>query len=345
MSHATCEHAQLKKSQQPNTTGRTHQNLSLINVHRPSCTQTPAAQQPQLNDIMLGLPEVVQSQILSSFCDGKSISTFFHVILCNQSLNPVAFDLVRDALVDRYKNLASSEQFQLGNHEEIRDVLDIVREEIRTCKVVKSAIGGGRRMVIDDGDASFREGVAAKISDYCAIIDYFDKMRLQKSETFGEFILWCGELQLQQGGKIRRACLSSKSWTVTAMDFFHDQLELNNHCLTHPAAASCDFLPSLMESPFGILDMELETDEAAFQRTRHSLSGDPDSSRYFLVPSQMEYEPTIGFAMNPNPNFTHRRCLTCHWDECDEGDFEYSLSRLSENAIRILSRLEFEIGR
>lgn len=278
---------------------------------------------------MLGLPEVVQSQILSSFCDGKSISTYFHVIHCNQSLNQISFDLIRDALVDRYKNLASDKQF--GNNEEVKDVLDIIREDIRTCQVISSVEG---RMLIDDGETSLREGVAKKVSDYCAIVDYFDNMRFQGSETMNEFILWCGQLRTQ-GGIIQRACLSSRIWTVTAMDFFHDQLELNNYSLTHPA--SDDFIPSLFETPFGFLDVELESDSELFKRTQFGLSEEPSSRRYFLVPSQMEYEPTIGFALSSG---TQRSCLICHWDQDDEGDFEYSLTRLSENAKRILRRLE-----
>jgi hypothetical protein len=282
---------------------------------------------------MLGLPEVVQSQILSSFCDGKSASTYFHVILCNKNLNSIAFDLIRDALVDRYKNLAMNVQL-VGDNEEIRDVLDIIREDIRTCKVLKSNAG---RMVIDDGENSLREGLATKVSDYCAIIDYFDTMRLQKLDKVGEFILWCGELQIQ-GETIQRASLSSPFWSVTAMDFFYDQLELNCHCLCHPAPNASH--QSLIEDQFefGFLDVDLETDEGTFKRTRHGLSDEIGSSRFFLVPSQMEYEPTVGFSLNRT--LTKRRCLECHWDGNDEGDFEYSLSHLPKNAIRILSRMK-----
>lgn len=281
---------------------------------------------------MFGLPEVVQSQILASFCDGKSISTYFHAILCSESSNPIAFDLVRDALVHRYKNLASMKQ--LGDQEEVRDVLDIIREEIRTCKVIKTTSGS---VVINDSDTSFRESLSTKISDYCAIVDYFDKTRMQELEKSGEFVLWNGELRTQ-GGRIRNASLSTKIWSITAMDFFHDQLELYNDCFTHPA--SSDFSSSLVESPYGTLSVDLEQDKAVFQRTRHSLSGDPDSLRFFLVPSQMEYEPTVGFAIHPMD--ASMMCLLCHWDQNDEGDFEYSLMRFPENAIRILKRLEYK---
>ena len=278
--------------------------------------------------IMIGLPEGIQSQILSSFCDGKSISTYFHVIHCNQSLNEVSFDLIRDALVDRYKNLADCQQFT--DHEEVRDVLDIIREDIRTCRMI---ISSDDRMLIEYGDSCLREAATTKIPDYCVIIDYFDKMRVQRPDRVDEFILWCGKLETQRG-TIQKACISSRIWSVTAMDFFHDELELNNQYLTHPA--SFIFVPYLFEFPFGYLDILLESDLEVFNRTRFSLRESPDTTRFFLVPSQMEYEPNIGFALNQE---SERDCLICCWDGNDRGDFEYSLTRLAENAKRILERL------
>ena len=286
---------------------------------------------------MIGLPEVVQSQILSSFCDGKSIATYFHVISCNESLKAAAFDLLRDALVDRYQNIAQDDRIIFN--EEAKDVIDIIREEIRTCRAMQSANSGALSVIIgEDSHMSSRESASKKISDYCAIIDYFDRMRQQSPEKVGEFVLWCGGVQ-SQGGRIRRASLCSKFWSVTAMDFFYDQLELNNHGFTHPASSAYE--PPFGD-PFGTLDVsiELENDEFTFKRVEHSLSEDLMSSRSVLVPSQMEYEYSIGFALNRD--LSERRNFACYWDLCDDGDFEYSLSRLPENVIRVLTRLESE---
>jgi len=279
---------------------------------------------------MIDLPEGLQSSILSRFCDGRSIAIFFEVLFSNKQLRQLAFDLVRDALVDRYKRLA---EVEFNNYEEIRDVLDIIREEIRMCRVAEDVNG---QMICDEGDATLRESVAKNISSWCAIIEYFDTMRLQTGDRSGEFVLWCGQLKTHQGfGTIQRAELASALWTVTSMDYVFDQLELNNHYLTHPARDSLQ--PSLLESPYGMLNVEAKEDFDVLQRIRHALRPDPNSARFMLVPSQMEYEPTLGFALNQHQ--VKRKCLLFHWDGNDEGDFEYSLTRLAENVKRILQRI------
>eukprot|EP00978_Attheya_sp_CCMP212_P021108 scaffold61260_cov63-Attheya_sp.AAC.2 len=277
------------------------------------------------------IPDVIQSQLLSSFCSGTTISTYFHVLSCNHSLQPGAFPLIRDALVDRYKNLAQSKC--LACHEEVRDVLDVIREDIRTCHIVTSADG---RIVCDEGEASLREALVTKISGWCAIVDYFDKMMPSDSHA-GEFVMWCGALETHGFGTIQKACLSTPYWTVTALDYFYEQLELNHHYLVHPAVGG--LLPlSVLETPFGLLEAESHSDGTVLRRMRHSLSIDHESARFIFVPSQQEYEPTLGFALNDGGR-TQGKSLTCYWDGADEGDFEYSLSRFPENAIRILTRI------
>ena len=279
---------------------------------------------------MIDLPEGLQSSILSRYCDGKSIAIFFEVLFSSNTLRQLAFDLTRDALVDRYTHLA---EFEYSNYEEIRDVLDVIREEIRMCRIIQDANG---QMSGDEGQVTFRESVAKKISDWCAIIEYFDIMKSQRGERSGEFVLWCGELKTQQGfGTIQKAALSSALWTVTSMDYLHDQLELSNHYLTHPAIDNLP--PSVLEAPYGVLDVESEEDYDVLQRIQYSLRSNPDSARFFLVPSQMEYELTLGFALNQD--LVKRKGLIFHWDGNDEGDFEYSLTRLAENVRRILQRL------
>lgn len=285
---------------------------------------------------MIGIPEVVQSQILSSFLDGKSISTYFHVLLCNSSLRSSAFHLIRDALVDRYLNLAKSEHFAKHN-DEVRDVLDIIREDIRTCtengRAAIDVVGVGHQIDTSSDDGCLS---VTNISEWCAIIDYFDRMRARSGEWAGVCTVWCGELVTQNFGTIQQACISTAFWTVTAMDHFYDQLELNNHYLTHPMKHDA----SLMEMSYGELDVTSSTsDDIAFQRIIYSLNSDAGSPRYsVLVPSHMEYEPTLGFALNDHAS--QRENLVCYWDGNDRGDFEYSLSHLGENAIRILNRLD-----
>ena len=93
----------------------------------------------------LFLPEQVVSQVLSSYCDGRSISCFFNVLRGSRDLCPLSFNkIIKDALVHRYKSLAKScEESALADKLlEVYCVVDMVREEIRTSS--ESSVGNGR---------------------------------------------------------------------------------------------------------------------------------------------------------------------------------------------------------
>ena len=271
---------------------------------------------------MIELPESVQSSILSIFCDGKSILNYYIALKSNESLRSVALHMTRDALVGRYKNYANVD---FAKDDEVRDVLDFVREEIRTYKVTKN----NERIVIGEG------GESKNISDWCAIVQYFDVMKSNTGENAGEFILWSGSLKTQQGLRLQNCKLSSKYWSVEAMDYLYNELELNNQYLCHPATEG--LAPSIIESgAFAFLDVDSEDDAEYLDRINYSMSTDPDSARYILVPSQMEYDATMGFSVNQY--FMDRKGFLFYWDGEDESDFDYSFQRLAENVKRILSR-------
>lgn len=271
---------------------------------------------------MIELPESVQSSILSVFCDGKSILNYYIALKSNESLRSVVLHMTRDALVGRYKNYANVD---FAKDDEVRDVLDFVREEIRTYKVTKN----NERIVIGEG------GESKKISDWCAIVQYFDVMKSNTGENAGEFILWSGSLKTQQGLRLQNCKLSSKYWSVEAMDYLYNELELNNQYLCHPATEG--LAPSIIESgAFAFLDVDSEDDAEYLDRINYSMSTDPDSARYILVPSQMEYDATMGFSVNQY--FMDRKGFLFYWDGEDESDFDYSFQRLAENVKRILSR-------
>lgn len=283
-----------------------------------------------------GLPENIISQLLSTYCDGRSFSTFFHVLLGNRTLCSFAFSVLRDALVDRYITLASPETY-IGENREIRDCLDIIREDIRTCSVIQSDTDG--RLVCNHDEYS---DVSTLVSEWCAILDYFDYMRLRKGH---DFVLWCGPMHSQGLGTMEVTYLSSSFWTVTSMDYLYKELELNNHCLTHPAIDTLH--PDV--SHYGILEVGTKEDIEILNRIRYGMSPDLASgSRYnILVPGHQEYEPTMGFSRPEESTFLdsyqgrHNHSLAFLWVGHDEGgDFEHSLSRLGENVIRILSRME-----
>eukprot|EP00557_Chaetoceros_sp_GSL56_P002385 CAMPEP_0176487346 /NCGR_PEP_ID=MMETSP0200_2-20121128/6078_1 /TAXON_ID=947934 /ORGANISM="Chaetoceros sp., Strain GSL56" /LENGTH=282 /DNA_ID=CAMNT_0017884159 /DNA_START=114 /DNA_END=962 /DNA_ORIENTATION=- len=282
---------------------------------------------------MIGLPDSVQSAILAIYCDGKSIASFYAAVSSSRTLRGVIFDITRDALVGRYLNLSHT---FYRTQDEIRDVLDIIREEIRKSRAMIDSHG---TLMCYDDVTSISELAAKRVSDWCAIIEYFDKMRVQTGDKYGYFILWIGSLETQSGfGSLHKASLSSAYWSVTAMDYLHNELELNNHYIMHPVSYDSELL-SGTESYFGKLYVEDENDKQVLARIEYSLSTDPNSSRFILVPSQMEYEPTIGFSRNiyyPS----RQKSLAFLWNGQDNGDFEDALSKLAENIKRVLLRLK-----
>jgi hypothetical protein len=283
---------------------------------------------------MIGLPDGVQSAILANYCDGKSIASFYEAASSCISLRCTIFDIIRDALVGRYLNLS---QTYYRTYDEIRDVLDIIREEIRKSRATLNS--DGAIIILCSNDLpSFSELAAKRVSDWCAIVEYFDKMRCQMGDKHGYFTLWVGSLETQSGfGSLHKASLSSMYWSVTAMDYLYNELELNNHYLMHPASDGSVF-QSTTESHFGMLHVEDDNDEKVLGRIEYSLSNDPSSSRFILVPSQMEYDPTMGFSRNQYYP-SRQRSLVFLWDGQDDGDFEDALSKLAENIKRVLVRM------
>ena len=129
---------------------------------------------------------------------------------------------------------------------------------------------------------------------------------------------------------------------------FHEQLELkNHHGLTHPSMPTCT--SDVLYMPFGILEVEDSDgdnyDLEVLRRTRRSLNTDFLSPGFLLVPSQMAHDSciVIGFGLN-NQHYSSEegeRSLACYWDRDNKGDFVYSLSCFAENAVRILSRMNY----
>lgn len=285
---------------------------------------------------MIGLPEGLQSAILSNFCDGKSISSYFVAVSANRLLRGVIYDLIRDAFVDRYLKLS---QVHFRTNEEIRDVLDILREEIRMSTATLNP--DGTLLCSDSNRELLTDSATQRISDWCAIIEYFDRMRCQTGVKHGLFTLWIGTLQTQAGfGILNHAYLSSTYWSVTAMEYFYDQLELSNHYLMHPASHGAPL--AMIDSYFGVLYVENESDRNVLARIEYSLSHDPDSARFMLVPSQMEYEPTVGFARNRH--YPELRGLAFLWNGEDDGNFEDALRKLPDNVKRVLVRMKMMLS-
>lgn len=299
---------------------------------------------------LVDLPETIQSQILSSFCDGRSASAYVHALSSSRSSRDAAFSVARDFLVDRLRRLARKER--AGS--EARDVIDVVREDARTC-AFRSTEEGAWCETMDGVVAP----AATRISEWCAVVDYFERTTIkvitaQAEITFDadeddvvrrDRVLWCGDLSAYgvPVGRFRLQCPADR-WTVTAMVHFRDVLELHSlGALVNPLSAS----PSDLElEVFGYLfpvDLEERENAGSFQQIQHYLSSDPESARFLLVPSATEYEPTVGISVDLERYglFRTPSDLVCWWAEsCECVDFEHALSRFADNAIQIMSMMD-----
>mmetsp|Transcript_2628 Transcript_2628/g.3821 ORF Transcript_2628/g.3821 Transcript_2628/m.3821 type:complete len:325 (+) Transcript_2628:135-1109(+) len=322
----------------------------------------------------MDLPESVQSSILSQYSDASSILFYFVAILSSSSTSTsyskqqhyiTSYSTLKDALVHRYKDLAEKHKHE----EELKDVLDIIREEIRTSKLIFISktknnneetpnVGNVYLSINDAAAAATTESLYQKVSDWCAILSYFDTMKKKQQHlsttNTNEYILWCGPITSHHvTGKINCAYVTSNIWTITSLDYLYNTLELCNEYLTHPYTSyqeeeSLD----LISFPYGYLRVfsgkKNEKDVSLLKRIQYVIEPNNyndlvDVLSNVIVPSQMEYEDVlkVGFGYDykkADDDDDHK--LLFYWDGEDEGDFEYSLSRFADNVKRILVRMK-----
>jgi hypothetical protein len=279
------------------------------------------------------LPSEVLASVLCDFSQGKAISTFLVVARGNAALRLSALKLCRGALVQRYVKLSAHMQ----HYEEIRDVLDIIREDIRLSE--------------DDDDT-----IITKFSEWCAILDYFETQLVittAASYRRPQWVVWSGRLEIQYGEI--EAFLSTPDWTVGAMHYWRTA-ELANMTVTHPRNSDFHFTQDRI--PYGSLFgmNELDRRRLGIQSRDIEVSVLRDSveaRRHSLVPLSEVYDenPSAVFVDHSFVSRTHesvpvgplliapgRESLCCCWDkELGEDDWEEAVASLGKHAIRIMS--------
>lgn len=293
------------------------------------------------SSIREGLSDDIISQLLGTFADGKSISTFYLALQSNRSLRNEggAFDIIRNALVHRLKSFAADKRLRPNRCEEMRDCIDIYREEIRTANVDTEL---GR--LVDDMKriSNLNKTIMTIVSEWCAIIEYFDI-----SLCLDEYVVWIGPVETRFG-RMNSVCIRTPFWSITNFKYMYQQLELGCEALVPPNPTST--LGHLLDQPYGSMTALSEVDVEVMLRLRTSMSLDEESNRFALVPNQFEYEDsTIAFTPTPNDQASremlqHERHLRCLWDQQDEIDFDESISNFGEDCLRILQRLQSTVS-
>jgi hypothetical protein len=289
------------------------------------------------------LPTEVLASVLGRYSRGRTLSTFLCVALGHRSTRQAAFAICRGALVQRYIELSQDKKLkESACYEESRDVLDIVREDIRLSN--------------DDDDA-----IVTKFSEWCAILDYFE-MQLEATAPprflSPQWIVWCGEMEIPYG-RIR-SYLTTPFWTVCGLHYWRNQ-ELSQLSLTRPRHSNFNFVDGddrvLYGTFFGMnahdrtplnlqcLDLEV-----------HTLVDVSDRRRYCLVPLNQSYDDSSSFVVVDHSLVcrTHtdslfvcpllidpgQQSLCCCWDkEVGEDLWEDAMSNFGQNAIRIMETL------
>jgi len=283
-----------------------------------------------------GLSDDIISQILASFADGKSISTFYLTLQsCRLFRHDVAFNIIRNALVHRLKSLAADDRLKPSRCEEMRDCIDILREEIRTGGV---DIETGR--LVDDGAriSDLSKSAMTVASEWCAVVDYFDC-----NLCLDEYVVWVGQVNTRFG-RMGAVCIRTPFWSITNLQYMHMQIDLGCEALVPPNPTSS--FRHLLDQPYGSLTALTGSDGEVMERLRTAMSVDEESNRFALTPNQFEYEDsTIAFTPTPNDQASremlqHERHLRCLWDQRDEIDFDESLTNFGEDCLRILKGLQ-----
>jgi hypothetical protein len=297
------------------------------------------------------LPSEVFASVLGKFCDGKAISTFLLVVCGDRTLRSTAYSICRGALVQRFIEISNNTQFVRNTGAtctEIRDVLDVIREEIRLSH--------------DDDDQ-----IMSKFSKWCAILDYFE-IQLDATITNSRFrcpqwIVWCGQLELPYGEI--NGYLTTPDWNVCALQYWRNK-EVSHLTLAHPRNAEYSFIAEY-QNLYGALFGREDADRLRLQRQCsdlevHTLRDTSSSQRFSLVPLNESYEecPSIVFVDHSFICRTHsahtmagplfidpqKQSICCCWDkEKSEDLWDDAISNFGEHAIRIMKSFGTEFSK
>lgn len=294
------------------------------------------------------LPTHVLAAILGGFGSGQMLSTvLLTVARGNAKMRASALPLLRGILVQRYVELAV--QLRDAGELEIKDVVDVVREDIR------------RSSSSDDDD----ESIVTKFSHWCAILDYFERQwnvrsKHQKLQVPTKWIVWSGTVEIPYGPT--SVCLMTSQWTAGALAYWRNR-ELSALTLTHPRNSHLETIRlPLYGSVVGVTEnarhrLQLQNRDLSFHNNNDNNPHDDDGldwvlARQALVPMDELYSslPSVAFvataAQTISTNAEEEESagrivpeMKCYWDAEDgeEGDWEDAVASLGEHAIRVMN--------
>lgn len=271
---------------------------------------------------LLDLPPEVISNVLASFCDGKSISTFLLASLVSHH-GFDAFEPVQGALVERYEDLSKRIK-----DPDITETLEILIHQIRACE---------RTTSLPDAVKLFSEG--------CAMLDYFETHLLFDRH----WLIWCGDVECFYG-KIQ-AFITSPYWSISAIASWYRDLELTQFSLVRPRVP----IRRPVGFPFGSIVGRGRHDSHLLDRLRAKLDPNIEAPEYWkgtMTAIQFAYDidPPLVITTHSYPILVegqgevhipkwlpNEKSLCCYWDDF-EGYEDDDLCKLGEHIIRLMRR-------
>ncbi|CAB9497311.1 expressed unknown protein [Seminavis robusta] len=268
---------------------------------------------------LLELPESVLSTSLGSFLDGKSMSTFLIVVQGSRECDDDSvLGLLRNALVHRYGQLYNrlSSPQEEPETEEIRDVLLVTKEEVRTSESI------------------------AKFPEWCAVLDYFEKQLAAQDTTTtdmaaAKWIVWCGPIETVYG-PFPAALECSTEWSLGALEYWNE-VELEQFSIVHPNSRSVNDQQYDLSTYYGTVQSLTEEGRLLLANLYLTLEHDPNHWEHYLLLRSRSYDdqPTEFWT----PKTGHPSELLCFWDSQEQAyDWEDALNKLGDNVIRIMAR-------
>lgn len=264
------------------------------------------------------LPAEIFSNILASFCDGKTISTFLLASRVSRRFD--AFDTVQGALVLRYEELSRKIK-----DADISETLEILIQQIRDCERTSSE--------------------AMKLfSERCAILDYFEA----HLSFDRHWLIWCGEFESFYG-KIQ-AYITSPYWSISAIASWYRDLELTQFSLVRPRVQ----IERPEGYPFGSIIGRGRHDAHIMDRLRAKLDPNIQATEYWkgmMTAIQFAYDHNPSLVITTHsypilegieevhvPNWlSKQKSLCCYWDDFEGYDDE-ALLNLGEHVVRLMQQ-------
>jgi hypothetical protein len=297
---------------------------------------------------LLHLPPEIISNILATFCDARSISTFL-IVACSMA----SFSLTTNTMENEATTTTTTTTTMKVDGIQIIKYALLVRYEqlthrVRNLDLKHMVLPKLMRQIRDYfHDESTRLESIKFFSGHCALLEYFET---HLSPLFKEhWLIWCGEFETFYGNV--QAYITSPYWSMNAIDSWYRDLELTQFSIVRPRV----HLDRPQNAPFGSILGIRQHDIHLLDRLRLKLEPnvheETDYWKGMMTAIQFAYDPDPPLIITPHaysslaghrefhiPTWIEKeKSLSCYWDDCIDIDDE-SLMDLGQTIQRLMRK-------